>query len=50
MCKHIYQDIKKDICPDCGKYTHETDWSFQHKLHKEWIESGKAERQGWTSI
>ena len=49
-CKHIYQDIKKLICPDCGRDTHETDWSFQHQLQKEWHENGHATYGGWWSI
>jgi hypothetical protein len=38
------------VCPDCGKDTHETDWQYQADLHKDWISSGKASRQGWWSI
>ena len=49
-CQHIYQEINFQICPDCGRETHKTDWSYQHELHKDWIASGKAELQGWTSI
>jgi len=49
-CRHIYEDVGSEVCPDCGRYTHETDWNFQHQLHREWISSGKAESQGWTSI
>lgn len=49
-CKHIYEDIGQEICPDCGRYTHETDWQYQHQLHREWISSGKAVFGGWWSI
>lgn len=49
-CNHIYEDIGMSICPNCGRDTHETDWLFQHQLHREWIASGKAQSQGWTSI
>lgn len=40
-CRHIYEYIGSEICPDCGRYTHETDVSIQIKLHKQWIEDGK---------
>jgi hypothetical protein len=49
-CEHVYEDIGTPICPKCGRDTHETDWSYQHELHRDWIASGKAELQGWTSI
>jgi hypothetical protein len=49
-CRHVYEYVKADICPDCGNYTNEINWEEQHKLHKEWISSGKASSQGWWSI
>jgi hypothetical protein len=49
-CRHVYEYTGKDICPDCGGYTHEIDWKAQWQLHVEWIASGKAELQGWWSI
>lgn len=49
-CRHVYEEMKEDICPDCGGYTHRTNWNFQWELHKEWISSGKAVSQGWWSI
>jgi hypothetical protein len=49
-CRHVYEEMKEDICPDCGRYTHRADWKFQYELHKEWISSGKAVSQGWYSI
>jgi hypothetical protein len=49
-CKHVYEDVGAPVCPLCGKYTHEADWKFQAELHKDWIASGKASFQGWTSI
>lgn len=50
MCEHVYKDMRAPICPICNKPTHETDWAYQHQLHKEWIASGKAVAQGWWSI
>jgi len=56
-CRHVYQSVQKlnnsvqkGICPLCAQCTHETDWEEQHRLHKEWIDSGKASKQGWWSI
>jgi hypothetical protein len=50
FCDHIYIESESELCEGCGKTTHKTDWKFQHELHKNWIESGKAIFQGWTSI
>ena len=27
-CEHIYKDIGLEICPNCGRDTHETNWNF----------------------
>jgi len=40
-CRHVYEYVNQNICPDCGKDTHETDYEFQTRLHKQWIEEGK---------
>jgi hypothetical protein len=50
ICKHVYENMGVDICPLCGKDTHEINWTEQHKLHKKWIAEGKAVAQGWWSI
>lgn len=50
FCDHVYQDVGSDTCPHCGSHTHRTNWEEQHRLHKEWIASGKAVAQGWWSI
>ena len=59
-CRHIYEYIGKEICPDCGRYTHEVDRSLQSKLFKEYYESDKPKEyicpkeggtiRGWWSI
>lgn len=58
-CRHIYQRVAAEICPDCGRDTHETDFALQRELHKQWIEDGKADwnicplggtLRGWWSI
>lgn len=40
-CRHVYEYIGSEICPDCGRYTHETDTAFQRQLHDQWIKDGK---------
>ena len=58
-CRHIYQRVAAEICPDCGRDTHETDFAIQGELHRKWIEDGKADwnicplggtLRGWWSI
>lgn len=49
-CQHVYQEMDSEICPLCGGDTHKTDWKLQARLHKQWIESGKATFGGWWSI
>ena len=50
FCNHVYRITGKDICPECGKDTHETDWALVARQREEWIVSGKAVAQGWWSI
>ena len=50
FCEHVYKDMGSDTCPKCGDAVRRTNWEEQHKLHKEWIASGKAVAQGWWSI
>ena len=42
FCDHVYKNIGYDICPTCGKDTHEVDWSRA-------IEERRAHREkyGW---
>ena len=58
-CRHVYERIDKDICPDCGRATHETDFELQRTLHETWMREGKADwnicpqggtLRGWWSI
>jgi rRNA maturation endonuclease Nob1 len=59
-CRHIYEIVNQDICPDCGRYTHETNFKEIADLHKQWIADGKADWsickecggtiRGWWSI
>lgn len=41
-CRHIYEHIGSDVCPDCGKNTHESDFKKIFDLHKQWIEDKKS--------
>lgn len=50
FCHHVYKNTGYDICPSCGKDTHEVDWKLLAEQHKEWITSGKATYGGWWSI
>ena len=50
-CKHIYKNIGKSICPDCGKDTHELDWQKNNYLNAEWKkENPNAKSDVWWSI
>ena len=59
-CRHIYEYIGSDICPNCGRYTHEVDRALQSKLFKEYYASNKPKEylcpieggtiRGWWSI
>lgn len=40
-CKHVYEYVNADVCPFCGRDTHEPNYELQSKLHKQWIEDGK---------
>lgn len=40
-CKHIYQYVNAEVCPFCGRDTHEPDYDLQNKLHRQWIADGK---------
>jgi hypothetical protein len=40
-CRHVYEYVGSDVCPDCGGYTHEPDHEFHNQLHKQWIADGK---------
>lgn len=40
-CKHIYEYVNADVCPFCGRDTHEPNYDLQNKLHRQWISEGK---------
>jgi hypothetical protein len=51
LCKHIYENINKEVCPDCGGYTHEVNWNYQAELMKQWkIDNPNVKYSGWWSI
>jgi hypothetical protein len=59
-CRHVYEYVYADICPDCGRYTHEPDLDLSHKLFVEYYKSNKPKEylcpvdggtiRGWWSI
>ena len=58
-CRRIYEESLADICDDCGRPTHRTNFIETAKQHKQWIADGKADwnvcpqggtLRGWWSI
>lgn len=49
-CEHVYKDMGQDLCPKCGRDTHETDWAKEAQIMKQWHADGKAVYGGWWSI
>ena len=59
-CIHVYQYVDSEVCPYCGRYTHEPDRDLDRKLFKEYYESDKPKKyicpteggtiRGWWSI
>jgi hypothetical protein len=60
FCRHVYENMDEDICPDCGGYTHKPDYALQHKLFTEYYASDEPKKyvcqieggtiRGWWSI
>lgn len=53
-CKHVYEYVNAEVCPFCGRYTHEPNYDFQNQLHRQWISEGRNKEflcpQGGTII
>ena len=59
-CRHVYEYVYAEICPDCGQKTCEPNYELDHKLFKEYYESDKPKEykcpieggtiRGWWSI
>jgi hypothetical protein len=59
-CRHVYEYVNADICPDCGRYTHEPDRDLDRRLFKEYYASDEPKKyicpneggtiRGWWSI
>lgn len=51
-CRHIYEYVGSEICPDCGRYTHEPNFQEINKYNKQWLKDNpEAWRTvGWWSI
>lgn len=52
ICRHVYEIVGAEICPDCGRNTHEINWEEQKKLQKEWLKKNPDawRNVGWWSI
>ena len=51
-CKHIYEYVNAEICPFCGRDTHEPNFKTINKQNKQWLKNNpEAWREvGWWSI
>lgn len=51
-CRHIYEYINAEKCPECGRDTHEPNWTELNKAHKQWLKENPDawRRVGWWSI
>ena len=50
MCEHVYSYVGAEICPKCGRDTHEPDWSSITKAHKEFVAANPGFKYTWWSI
>ena len=60
LCRHIYEYVYQDICPDCGRYTHEPNTALENHLFRKHYEERKdlpykcpidgGTIRGWWSI
>jgi hypothetical protein len=51
FCRHVYEEVGTDTCPDCGQTSHRLDWKYQNELKRKWLkENPNARYQGWWSI
>jgi rRNA maturation protein Nop10 len=59
-CRHIYEYVGSEVCPDCGRYTHENNWQQDAILIRENYTNGNHEKhlcpecggtiRGWWDI
>lgn len=51
-CRHIYEYVNSEICPYCGRDTHEPDFKAINKQNRQWLKDNpEAWRNvGWWSI
>lgn len=40
-CRHVYEILGQETCPDCGRATHEINRQLAADLHKKHHEEGK---------
>ena len=46
-CRHIYEYVNAEICPDCGRDTHEPDFEKMNAYNKKWL---KDNPEAWRSV
>lgn len=59
-CIHVYQNVDADVCPHCGRDTHEIDWKISAREIRRHYEQGHNANyicpveggtiRGWWSI
>jgi predicted RNA-binding Zn-ribbon protein involved in translation (DUF1610 family) len=58
-CRHIYELVNANKCPDCGRDTHEINYETEQKIMRDYYSSGDADQyvcpqggtiRGWWSI
>lgn len=51
-CRHIYEYVNAEKCPECGRDTHEPNWTELNKAQKQWLKENPDawRRVGWWSI
>ena len=59
-CRHVYEYVYQEICPDCGQKTCEPNYELDHELFKAYYESDAPKEyicpkeggtiRGWWSI
>lgn len=39
-CRHVYEITGKEICDECNRPTHETDWEISAKIIRDHYKNG----------
>ena len=46
-CKHVYEYVNAEVCPFCGRDTHEPDWQKINAENQQWL---KDNPEAWRSV